>query len=324
MTLGWGLIGAGDIARRRIAPALRELPSCTLYAVSRARAELAESFAREFGAPRWYGDWRALLADEDVEAVYIATPVRLHAEQVVAAAESGKHVLCEKPMGMTVHECDEMIAACAANGVTLGIAYYRHHYPVIARIKEIIADGVIGDIVLAQVNAFEWFDPPVDHPRRWLIEKEQSGGGPMFDFGCHRLEILVNLLGPVRRVVSSVSNVVFDRDVEDTAIAVLEFERGPRATLCVTHAVREPQDTLDLFGTLGSLRVARLNDGALRIVRDGVEVIEQHPPAANIHLPLIADFTEAVLAGRAPAVTGDIGRIVARLEEQIYQAAIGA
>ena len=317
MTLSWGLIGAGDIARRRIAPALVELPTCTLHGVSRARADLAESFALEFGARRWYHTWRALLDDEDIEAVYIATPVQHHAAQAIAAAEAGKHVLCEKPMGMDVRECDGMIAACRANDVTLGIAYYRHHYPVIERIKEIIAEGEIGDVVLAQINAFEWFDPPNDHPRRWLIEKE-AGGGPMFDFGCHRLEILVNLLGPVRRVVSSVGNVVFDRAVEDTAVAVLEHERGARATLCVTHAVREAQDTLDLFGTLGSLHVARLNDGVLRVVAGGVERMEALPPHANIHLPLIADFADAVLSGREPRVFGEIGRTVARLEELIY------
>ena len=98
--IAWGLIGAGDIARKRVAPALRDAPSSTLLAVSRARSALAAEFAREFGIPRPYADWRELIADRDVDAVYIATPVRVHAEQAVAAA-AGKHVLCEKPMAMT-------------------------------------------------------------------------------------------------------------------------------------------------------------------------------------------------------------------------------
>src|SRR5262245_53078283 len=98
MSIKWGLIGCGDIARKRVAPALRDSPLCELIAVSRAKAHLAESFASEFGARRWYSDWRELLADKEIEAVYIATPVHLHSEQTVAAAETGKHVLCEKPM----------------------------------------------------------------------------------------------------------------------------------------------------------------------------------------------------------------------------------
>ena len=98
-------------------------------------------FAEEFGARKWFADWRELLTDDEIDAVYIATPVHLHAEQTIAAAEAGKHILCEKPMGLNVAECDRMIAACAANNVKLSIAYYRHFYPVIARVKEIIASG---------------------------------------------------------------------------------------------------------------------------------------------------------------------------------------
>ena len=123
MKLSWGLIGCGDIARKRVAPALGDLPNSELVAVSRANFAKAEPFAREFGAKRWYRDWRQLLTDEEVEAVYMAIPVHLHAAQTVAAAAAGKHVLCEKPMAMSVRECDRMIAACEANEVKLGVAY---------------------------------------------------------------------------------------------------------------------------------------------------------------------------------------------------------
>src|SRR5216117_940777 len=139
--LRWGLIGCGDIARKRVAPALRDSPACELVAVNRAQSALAESFARTFGARRWYADWHELLVDADIDAVYIATPVHLHAPQTLAAAEAGKHVLCEKPMAMDAVECDRMIAACRANRVKLGVAYYRHFYPVIERAKEIIQLG---------------------------------------------------------------------------------------------------------------------------------------------------------------------------------------
>src|SRR6266851_4797038 len=187
--LAWGLIGCGDIARRRVAPALRDLDDCDLVAVSRARGELAESFAREFGARTWCSAWQELLVDAEIDAVYLATPVHLHSTQAIAAAEAGKHVLCEKPMAMDVGECDRMIAACRANNVKLGVAYYRHFYPVVARVKNIIATGEIGEAVLVQINAFEWFNPQPDHPRYWLMQKSRAGGGPMFDFGCHRLEV---------------------------------------------------------------------------------------------------------------------------------------
>lgn len=317
--LNWGLVGCGDIARKRVAPALRDLPDCELVAVSRARGDLAEAFAAEFGARRWHADWRELVTDEEVGAVYVATPVRLHAGQTIAAAEAGKHVLCEKPMALDVAECDRMIAACAANGVRLGVAYYRRFYPVVGRVKAVIESGEIGRPAVAQLNAFEWFDPEPTHPRRWLLDKQQSGGGPMFDFGCHRVEVLVNLFGAAKKVKGLAANVLFDREVEDTATALFDFEGGPHAVLTVTHAAREPRDTLDIFGTEGSVRVPVLNAGLLHVkTRDG-ERHESHPPHHNLHQPLVEDFTRAVLDRREPLVDGAVGREVSRLVEETYQ-----
>ncbi|HBB98682.1 MAG TPA: hypothetical protein DC054_25145 [Blastocatellia bacterium] len=316
--LSWGLIGCGDIARKRVAPALRDLDQCDFVAVSRERGELAEAFAKEFGARRWYSTWPELLLDKELAAIYIATPVDLHAEQTIAAAEAGKHVLCEKPMAMNVRECDRMIAAARANGVILGVAYYRHFYPLVQRVKEILESGEIGTPVMAQINAFEWFDPPPDNSRYWLLRKDISGGGPMFDFGCHRIELLRNILGAIKKVRAIATNVLFDREVEDTAAALFQFERGACGILSVTHAGHEAQDTLDIFCSRGSLHIPVLNEGLMRVVTDKAERSETHSPDANLHAPLIRDYVAAVMNGRAPAVTGDIGRAVAEIEEQIY------
>jgi len=318
MRIKWGLIGCGDIARKRVAPALRDAPMCELIAVSRAKAELAESFASEFGARQWYSDWRALLMDEEIDAVYVATPVHLHSEQTIAAAESGKHVLCEKPMAMDVAECDRMIAACRSNGVKLGIAYYRHFYPVVHRVKELIDSGELGVPIIAQVNAFEWFDPEPSHPRAWLIKKEFSGGGPMFDFGCHRIEVLLNIFGAVRDVKATLANAYFHREVEDLATAIFQFESGTSATLTVAHSAREPQDTLDVFCSEGSIHVPVLNEGTMRVLSAAGERIEKHPNHPNIHQPLIEDFANAIWENREPKVTGEIGRAVSLLTADFH------
>jgi predicted dehydrogenase len=316
--LRWGLLGAGDIVRKRVAAALRETPRSELLAVARARRELSESFAKSVGARRAYGDWRDLLTDDDVDAVYVATPVHLHAEQTIAAARAGKHVLCEKPMAMNPHECDRMIDACRESGVSLGIAYYRRFYPVVARIKTILASSEIGRAVVVQVNAFERFNPGPDDPRAWFVRRAESGDGPMFDFGCHRLEVLLNLFGTVEQVSGTNAKVVFEREVEDTAVATLKFRDGPCATVTVTHGAMESRDTVDVFATDGSVHVDTLNSGRMRILTASGERLETHPSAANLHAPLIENFVTAVSSGRPPAVTGEIGREVARLEEAIY------
>jgi predicted dehydrogenase len=319
--IAWGLIGCGDIARKRIAPALRDSALCELVAVSRAKPELAEAFATQFGARKWHADWRELLLDDEIDAVYVATPVHLHAVQAIAAAEAGKHVLCEKPMAMNVRECDRMIAASRAHNVKLGVAYYRHFYPVVERIKNIIASGDIGAPVLVQINAFESFNPDADHPRSWLLKKELAGGGPMFDFGCHRIEVLTNIFGPITTVRSMATNNLFDREVEDTASALFQFKRGACGVLSVSHAAHEPRDSMNIFGSRGSIRVSILNEGKIRIMGKLGERYEVHAPAPNLHGPLIEDFAKAVLTDHQPAVSGETGRAVAMIEEEIYRQA---
>jgi predicted dehydrogenase len=317
--LNWGLIGAGDIARKRIIPALRAIENCRFVSVSRSRANPAEEFAKEFGVKKWFADWRELVGDEEIDAVYIATPVYLHREQTVAAAENGKHVLCEKPLAINAKECDEMIAACKANNVKVGVAYYRPFYPLIEKAKQIIASGEIGKAIVAQINSFEYFNPASEHPRFWLVEKEKSGGGPMMDFGCHRLEVLTNLFGKVSKIKSVLGKAAFERETEDTAMANMKFESGTFANLSVTHAAIEPQDTLSIFGTKGSIHIPVLNKDEIKIKTENSERTEFHAPHKNVHQPLIEDFTNAVLENREPKVSGERGREIAVLIDEIYQ-----
>ena len=317
--LRWGLIGCGDIARKRVAPALSQSQQSELVAVSRANIDRLDEFADTFKAPHRFAHWQQLVRSEHIDAVYVATPVNLHAEQAIAAAQSGKHVLCEKPMAMNVVECDRMIAAAQANGVKLGIAYYRQFYPVVKRIKEVIDSGEIGKPIVAQVNAFERFNPAPTDPRAWLLQPEISGGGPMFDFGCHRIQLLMHLFGPIQRTAAITSTALFDREVEDTAIALFEFEGGTAATLTVSHAVRQAQDTFTVSGSDGSINVEVLNEGKLIVRNKDGERLESHKPASNIHQPLIEDFVHAVINDRPPSVTGEIGRAVAQVEEEIYR-----
>ncbi len=314
----WGIVGTGDIVRKRVAPALNDLANCKIAAISRGKPELAEAFAKEFGVERWYADWRDLIDDDKIDAVYIATPVFLHAEQTIAAAEAGKHVLCEKPMAITAADCDRMIAACRANNVRLGVAYYRRFYPVLARVRELLAFGEIGHAVVAQINAFEFQPLRKEEERGWFVDPAKSGGGPMMDFGCHRIEVLTDLFGEIENQASITTATIFDRDVEDTAALIMEFTGGPLTNLTVTHGSFEPQDTLSIFGTKGSIHIPILNEGNIEIRTAEVSRIESHPPHANIHQPLIAEFADAVRSGREPRVDGKVGRQVAAIEDKIY------
>src|SRR5262245_27962558 len=139
--LGWGVLGCGDITDNRGAPAILAQEESRLVAFCSRGLGRAQEFAERhrderLGQTRAYDTLAAMLADEDVTAVYVATEHNRHCEETIRAAEAGKHVLCEKPMAMSVEECRRMIAACAANGVALAVAYYRRWYPKVRKMKE--------------------------------------------------------------------------------------------------------------------------------------------------------------------------------------------
>ncbi|MBN1349302.1 Gfo/Idh/MocA family oxidoreductase [candidate division KSB1 bacterium] len=316
--LRWGLIGCGDISRKRVAPALRDSTICDFVAVNRARYELAEEFAREYGARKWHKTWQNLIQDPEIDAVYVSTPVYLHAPMTVAAAKAGKHVLCEKPMAMALSECDQMIKTCRNQNVQLGLAFYRHFFPLVKRIKQAIADGEIGKIVYAQFNVFSPFDRKSGEDRFWLMQKDKAGGGPMFDMGCHRIELVMNLFGEIQDVKGFPRNIVYEREVEDSCVAYFEMESGANVLLSITHAAAEFQDSIHIFGNQGSIHIKRLNTGEMLINRKGSEQHESHPPHANLHQPLIEDFTQSALEARAPIITGEIGRKVNEILMRIY------
>ena len=314
----WGLIGCGDIARKRVAPGIRDAVNSRLIAVNRSDYAKAESFAKEFGAEKWVADWKDLISDNAIDAVYLATPVHLHAKQTVAAAEAGKHILCEKPMAISTGDADKMIDACKANNVKLGVAFYRNLFPAIHRIKKIISDREIGKVVLIQSNNFENFNRNPGDPRYWLLDKKRSGGGPMMDMGCHRIEVFVHILGPVQQVTGFNDNTYFKRDVEDLSIAHFKFENGAAGILTSAHAAKEPRDTLDIYGSEGSIHVPVLNAGTITIITDKGTRVEEYPNHSNVHLPLIENFADSVIHDKEPAVTGKMGREITRILDTIY------
>jgi predicted dehydrogenase len=188
----------------------------------------------------------------------------------------------------------------------------------VIRIRELIASGAIGRPVFAQMIASEPFDPAPGDARHWLVQPAQSGGGPMADFGCHRVEVLLNLLGPIASVSSVLTNAALDRKVEDTAASLLKFESGACALVAVTNAAADRRDTLEILGSRGSIRAASLNAGDVTLRIGEEERVESHPSAANVHVPLVEEFVDAVRSDRDSAVDGRAGRAVALIQDAVY------
>lgn len=316
----WAILGVGDIAQRRVAPAINADENSLLQAVVRRDREKARQFAAEHRSAKFYGSAEEAIRDPEVDAVYVATPVALHKEQTIAAAKAGKHVLCEKPMAMNAEECTEMIEAARAGRVTLGVAYYRRFYPKIERTKEILQQGRIGKIVLVRINLHSRYAPAPDDPKRWRMVKSESGGGPMMDVGSHRLDLLVNFFDLPKRVTGRSVALVHQYDVEDSGNALMELGNGATAVANILWSAGAPMDVFEIVGSEGKVRLDPLDSPNLTLIAGKEKVEERIPLPQNAHFPLIADFAKALIEGRPPRIPGEEGRKTSQIIDAVYRA----
>ena len=287
--LNWIVIGIGDITSRRVIPAIQAEPRSLLYGlVTRDPTKAAPYHAKV---------WTTLgeaLADPAVHAVYVATPVFLHAPQTLKSLRASKHVLCEKPMAMNEAEARAMVRAAEECGRKFGVAYYRRAYPKVQRAKQLLKEGVIGQPFLAELTCHEWREEMPGH-RSWLLDPAQAGGGPLFDIASHRIDVLNFLFGEPQRATGFISNAVHRLAVEDNATVMIEYASGARAIVDVRWHSKMNRDECRIRGTEGEMDLSPLNGPDL-VYPGGRENLPVH---ANVHMPMIENFVDAV-EGKAP------------------------
>jgi len=284
--LHWIVAGIGDIATKRVIPAIKAESRSELYGVVTRDAVKGAGYAAHV-----WDSFDAAIADPRVDAVYIATPVALHAPQTIAALRAGKHVLCEKPVALNFQQACDMRDAAAEAGRVLGIAYYRRMYPKVLRARQLLAEGVIGRPVLAEISCHDWFN--AEAGRGWLVDPAMAGGGPLYDIGSHRIDLLNDFFGEPVAVTAQRSNHVHRRAVEDSATVLIEYACGVRGVVDVRWHCRAGRDEFRITGTDGVMDLSPLNGPLLRY--PGGE--EEHPAHGNLHYPCVENFVAHVLDG---------------------------
>ena len=282
----WLVIGIGDIARKRVLPAILQEPRSELYAL----LTRDPSKARPYVGARVFTTLDEALRDPAVDAVYVASPVALHAPQTIASLRAGKHVLGEKPAAMNYPEAESMAEAARLSGRLWGVAYYRRLYPKLLRTRELIAEGAIGKPVLAEANCHGWL--PAEE-RSWLWDPALGGGGPLYDIGSHRIDACNFLFGRPARATGLLSNAVHQLSVEDSATVLIDYATGVRGTVDVRWNSHIERDRFRVIGTDGEIDLDPLNGSVLRC--GGREEIL--PAHANLHFPAVENFVGAVLHG---------------------------
>ncbi|MBL8240977.1 MAG: Gfo/Idh/MocA family oxidoreductase [Bryobacterales bacterium] len=287
----WLVAGVGDIAIKRVIPAILSEPRSRLAAVVTSQPSKAASY----GVPG-YATFEEGLEHPGVNAVYVATPVALHHPSVLAALARGKHVLCEKPTALNFTQATEMAAAAAATDLVCAVAYYRRCYPKVLEAKRLIAAGAIGQPVLAELNCHGWVDLP-GASSVWRFDPALAGGGPLYDIASHRIDLLHFLFGRPLQATGLRSNTVLTYPVEDNATVLTTHPGGVRGVVDVRWHSRVDRDECRVIGTDGALEMAPLNGPLLRTPAGDLQL----PPHPNLHFPLVEDFVNAVLDGKSPA-----------------------
>lgn len=285
----WVLAGIGDIARKRVIPAIQTEPRSTMYGFVTRDAAKAAAYA---GA-RAFKSVEEAVADPEVDALYISLPVAMHAGAAIGALRARKHVLCEKPMAMHYSEAERMVAEGVASGRVFGVSYYRRLYPKLLRAKLLIEQGAIGQPVLAEGNCHSWL---MSEERGWLRDPAMAGGGPLFDIASHRIDAMNFLFGRAESAKGTMSNAVHNLAVEDSATVLMRFAGGVHGVVDVRWNSRIPRDQFQVIGTEGEIGLDPLNGPELRLTTRAGTVVELLPPHKNLHYPLIENFVDAALA----------------------------
>lgn len=298
----WGILGTAEIARKWVIPALQPTKNANLVAVASSSGK-AKAFAKRFGIPKHYDKYDDLLADPEIDIVYIPLPNNLHAQWVIQAAKKGKHILCEKPAALTADQTEEMIRVCEENQVFFMEAMMYQFHPQHQRILSIIDSGEIGEIQMMRAS-FSFVLRKFEGNFRM---SKEMGGGSLYDIGCYCIHAIRNIMRSEPIHVYAVGTHHPDYDVDLSATAILELENGLTAHFDCSMTMSE-RHTYEVMGTKGKIDVPIAfvppADGKGRIIvttDDGIkreEIIEGFSYQNGIE-----HFSDCVLTQTEPRYT---------------------
>lgn len=322
MKTKWGVLGSGGIARRRTIPeGITKAENAELLAVYDTNAQANREVADQFGAEACTSEEELLGSDCDI--VYVATPADLHCEQVILAAKAGKHVFCEKPLGLTLEEGNRMLTACDECKIKLGVGFMMRFHAYHQEALKLVREGRIGTPVFGRAQLSCWY-PPTEGA--WRQDPSRGGGGSLMDMGGHCIDLLEMFFGPARRISCTTGNLVHPYRSEDTAVVLLEFANGAKGV--VDNLFNVPDESsknrFELYGSKGSI----LAEGTIGQGEGGEMVAtiqeldkeyaaQQHrcssgaqpiqPKPINMYRAEVEAFSQAVLDNSDPPVGGDQG-----------------
>ena len=327
-----GIIGGGNISETH-ARAVCETDGVEIAGIYGRNVEKASRLAELYGGEA-YSELDSLLSHKPLDMVFIGSPSGVHAEHGIAAARCGIHVLVEKPIDVTIQRADELIEQCEQSGVKLGVCFQDRIAPDICKLRDFVLDGKLGDPILVSGKVKWYRQPEYYRASRWRGTKALDGGGALINQGIHTIDLLLWLMGPVKRVQASSTTALHAIEVEDTLVATLEFASGAIGTFEASTAAYPGYDRrVEITGSNGTVILE--NSTVIRVdVRGDASALSQtaaHTGSQSAtsavvsdiagHKRLLENFLQAILDDCQIACDGRDGRRSLELVEALYSSA---
>jgi len=318
--INWGIIGCGDVTEVKSGPAFNKVPNSALVAVMRRDAAKAEDYARRHGVPRWYSNAFDLINDQDINAIYVATPPSSHEEYALAAIKAGKPVYVEKPMTHTYKSARDMAAAAEAANIKMVVAHYRRQQPRFKKIKELVDTKAIGDVLYARI---ELCKPPLteqdlqDVKIAWRVDPQVAGGGLFHDLATHQLDLMYYFLGPIQKAQGVAARQGKLYNADDIIAGTLLFESGTvfNGSWCFNAPPELETDQCEITGTNGRISFSIFSGNNITVTTGGQTNTIEFDFLPHVQQPMIEAVVQYFLGGAANPCTGYEGAEIMRVME---------
>ena len=313
--VNWAIVGVGDIVRKRVGAAILRQPDSTLRACVEINPQERCAEIESLAPQKVYTYIDQMLADPLVDAVYVATPVHLHAPQTIAALRSGKDVLVEKPMACNTAEALEVCRVAAQTGRRLAVAYFRRFWPRFKLIKEMLDRGDLGQVVLVRFASHTWYAGKIGG---WREKPELSSGGVLSDVGCHKFDLMAWWFGMPKRIVGCVETLTHGYFAEDSASLLMTLPGGAQVTGSFHWNSKTWADEIHIVGTEAKITLIPCDGNEMTITIGRDTEWRKIPNPENQHYPLIDDFTRSIVEDRQPQFTETDGINATQILDAIY------